>query len=132
MGLSKPAGKYGDRMTSPDGWPDIDEAAFLNRLKLCHHMFIQFLKIFFPFPNHFSLHLPKKTGRFGQIQSNLFHTIAHIAQAEGFLTDLIYSAKLFIESRHFLTSESIQGNLLIHHAGGALTLMGFQEQLVKK
>jgi hypothetical protein len=30
-----------------------------------------------------------------------------------------------------LTQERIEGNVLIHHSGGALTLMGFQEQLYK-
>ena len=31
MGFAKPEGKYADRMINPDGWPAIDEQAFLSR-----------------------------------------------------------------------------------------------------
>ena len=94
-------------------------------------MFIQLLDVSFPFPHNFVLHTPQMTGRFGEINSMGFETIAKIARQEGFLTDPIYSAKLFIESKRLLANGEILGNVLIHHSGGSLTLMGFQNQLKK-
>ena len=108
-----------------------DKANFLSQLKRCHEMFIQLLQTSSPFPQNFVLHMPQITGAFGEIKSFLFETIANLAREEGFLTDPIYTAKLFIESKHLLTLGEMQGNVLIHHAGGALTLLGFQEQLKK-
>lgn len=106
-----------------------DTAAFVSRLKACHEMFMQLICTSCPFPQNFALHLPQLTGRFGQIHSRLFGSIAEIARKEGFLTDPIYTAKLFMESKHLLAKENIKGNILIHHSGGALSLFGFQEQL---
>jgi 1-aminocyclopropane-1-carboxylate deaminase len=108
-----------------------DEKAFLSRLKLCYEMFIQFMETSSPSPQNFVIHLPLWTKGFGQVNSSIFKTIVHLARKEGFLTDPIYSAKLFIESRYRIAQENIQGNILIHHSGGSLTLMGFQDQLQK-
>ena len=33
MAFEKPPGKYAEQMLSPDGWPDVDEQAFLQRAK---------------------------------------------------------------------------------------------------
>ncbi len=106
-----------------------DSAAFLERLRECHEMFSQLMQTSCSFPQNFILHLPQLTGKFGQIKPILFENIVNLAQTEGFLTDPIYTAKLFIESRHVLGNGEAKGNVLIHHSGGALTLMGFQEQL---
>ena len=106
-----------------------DDEAFLMRLKSCHDMFIQWIKKDSPFPCNFTLHSPLFTKSFGKINSSLFNTILSLARKEGFLTDPIYSAKLFIESQHLITQRELKGNILIHHAGGALTLMGFHSQL---
>lgn len=108
-----------------------DEHAFLTHLKICYDMFIQLMKHPCVFPQNFVLHSRQKTKGFGQVNALVFETIAHLAHQEGFLTDPIYSAKLFIETKHLLSQANILGNVLIHHAGGALTLMGFQEQLHK-
>ncbi len=106
-----------------------DEQAFLASLKLCHEMFIQLMGCPFSFPENFVLHYPQKVKGFGKINSLLFKSIAHLARQEGFLTDPIYSAKLFITSKELLRQENIKGNVLIHHSGGSLTLMGFQDEL---
>lgn len=106
-----------------------DQSAFLARLTRCHEMFNQLINRNVEFPQNFKLYLPQLTGTFGQVQPALFQTMAQLAQEEGFLTDPIYTAKLFTESRHILKQESIQGKVLIHHSGGALTLLGFQNQL---
>ncbi len=105
-----------------------DQAAFLTRLTQCHEIFKQLLKKDLEFPQNFKLYLPALTGKFGQIQSHLFQTITQLAQTEGFLTDPIYSAKHFIECRHIFAQQDIQGQVLIHHSGGALTLFGFHNQ----
>lgn len=106
-----------------------DQPAFLARLTRCYEMFKQLINRNVEFPQNFKLYLPQLTGTFGQVQPALFQTIAQLAQEEGFLTDPIYTAKLFTESRHILKQEGIQGKVLIHHSGGALTLIGFQNQL---
>lgn len=106
-----------------------DKEAFLIRLKACHAIFSQLLKREISFPSNFSLYLPLLTRGFGQINASLFENIKQIARTEGFLTDPVYSTKLFIESKQLIKQEQITGNILIHHSGGGLTLMGFQNQL---
>jgi 1-aminocyclopropane-1-carboxylate deaminase len=82
-----------------------------------------------PFPSNFHLYHPSSTPRFGQINQLLFQEIISLARKEGFFTDPIYTAKLFKETKRLLAEHSFQGNVLIHHSGGALTLLGFEEQL---
>lgn len=106
-----------------------DRAKFLSQLGSCHETFMQIMQTPCPFPQNFVVHDPHLTGSFGQIKPDLFEAITYIAQKEGFLTDPIYSVKLFLESRHLLNCGEICGNILILHSGGALTLMGFQEQI---
>ncbi len=108
-----------------------DSVAFLSQLKRCHAMFLELMQDSCPFPQNFALHMPQLTGNFGKTKRFLFEAIAQLARDEGFLTDPIYTAKLFIESRCLLTQGKMQGNVLIHHSGGALTLMGFQDRLQK-
>lgn len=77
------------------------------------------------------LYHPSVGRSFGSTNATIFDEICHLARVEGFLTDPIYSAKLFLESRRILDSQSITGNCLLIHSGGGLTLMGFQEHLVR-
>lgn len=109
-----------------------DEKAFEKRLNHCHQMFCNLMGRDMSLPRHFTLHRPSLAKGFGQMNSFLFKTIAEIAQTEGFLTDPIYSAKLFMESKRLIKQDQIEGNVLIHHSGGALTLMGFQHQLANQ
>lgn len=106
-----------------------DEKAFVMRLKHCHAMFNQLTGTHTALPSNFSLYKPELSKGFGEINRSLFENIAHLARQEGFLTDPIYSAKLFIESKNLIIQKKMKGNLLIHHSGGSLTLMGFQHQL---
>lgn len=106
-----------------------DQSAFLMRLTQCYEMFKHFIKNDLEFPQNFKLYLPAITGKFGQIHPTLFQTITQLAQTEGFLTDPIYSAKHFTECQQILAQQNIQGQVLIHHSGGALTLFGFHNQL---
>ena len=77
------------------------------------------------------LYRPHVGRSFGSTNKTIFEEIRRIARTEGFLTDPIYSVKLFLESRRIIADEKIKGNCLIIHSGGGLTLMGFQEQLVQ-
>lgn len=106
-----------------------DEEAFLRRLKECHAMFSALLGKESPFPFYFSLHRPVLSKGFGQVSSSLFKEITTLARNEGFLTDPIYSAKLFIEGRRIIEAMELKGNILFIHSGGALTLTGFKSQL---
>lgn len=108
-----------------------DEEAFLRRLKQCHTMFSELIGKETPSPFQFSLHRPLLSQGFGQISSCLFREITTLARQEGFLTDPIYSAKLFIEGRRIIEAMQLKGNLLLIHSGGALTLTGFQHHLGK-
>ncbi|MDP3371617.1 MAG: pyridoxal-phosphate dependent enzyme [Candidatus Paracaedibacteraceae bacterium] len=73
---------------------------------------------------------PKQARSFGSTNKSIFKEINLIAQTEGFLTDPVYSAKLFLTTRNIIANDKIKGNCLIIHSGGGLTLMGFQEQLI--
>lgn len=106
-----------------------DQEAFMHRLNICREMFFELVSSPNPFSLNFSLHIPQVTGNFGNVSSHVFKKISHLLRNEGFLTDPIYSAKLFIETESLLLHGNYQGKILIHHSGGALTLMGFQEQL---
>lgn len=77
----------------------------------------------------FQLHSPTTAKSFGSINKQILQKISKIAQTEGFLTDPIYSAKLFLEAKIIIKKQILIGNVLIIHSGGGLTLMGFQEQL---
>ncbi len=75
------------------------------------------------------LYRPHVSRAFGSTNKTIFDEIGRIMRTEGFLTDPVYSVKLFLESRRIITQENIKGNCLLIHSGGGLTLMGFQEQL---
>ena len=77
----------------------------------------------------FKLYRPTQAKAFGSVNAALFNYIKFLAKEEGFFTDPIYSAKLFWEAKNIVTAQALRGNVLIIHSGGALTLMGFQNQL---
>ncbi len=80
-------------------------------------------------PTLFKLY-PSPTA-FGSVNAAIFNTIAELAQTEGFLTDPVFTAKLFDQGRKILAEEKLSGNILFLHSGGGLGLTGFQEQLTK-
>jgi len=82
-----------------------------------------------PFAHNFILHEPTATGNFGKTHPFIFQFIRQIAQEEGFLTDPVYTAKLFFEGKHILSKGETPGNVLFLHSGGALSLTGFLDQL---
>jgi 1-aminocyclopropane-1-carboxylate deaminase len=81
--------------------------------------------------DQFEIHSPSQALSFGSTNSSIFKEVRDIAREEGFLTDPIYSAKLFFESRKILKDQRQDGPTLLIHSGGGLTLMGFETQLQK-
>lgn len=67
---------------------------------------------------------PTTAKSFGSINQAIRNEIAKIAKEEGILTDPIYSAKLFYESRRYIDRSTLRGNVLMIHSGGILTLSG--------
>ncbi len=80
----------------------------------------------------FTLHRSMIGASFGSVSEKIFDEITFYAKKEGFLLDPIYSAKLFATAKSILSDHCIESSSLIIHSGGALTLMGFQEQLFSK
>lgn len=107
------------------------ESAFTTRLNHWQPAIAKLLTREIPINPHFKLYAPEHGASFGSVSASLFEEIKNIARTEGFLTDPIYSAKLFLESRRMIKEQSLTGNILIVHSGGALSLAGFQERLTK-
>lgn len=108
--------------------------AFTKKLKQFQVMFEQLIEDQLNeevLRQQFILYSPTVAPSFGAVNKTVLQTIKTIAREEGFFTDPIYSAKLFFEAKKIIREKAITGDILIIHAGGALTLMGFQEQLAK-
>jgi 1-aminocyclopropane-1-carboxylate deaminase len=84
-----------------------------------------------PSPTQFKLYRPSIAPSFGAVNAAIFKTIADIARTEGFLTDPVFTAKIFYEGRKILFDQKIEGNVLFIHSGGGLGLTGFQEEISK-
>lgn len=109
-----------------------NEAQFLVNLEKFQLLFDEIIGEKTSFSNNFTLHTPQVTPKsFGATNQMIFENIASIAKNEGFFTDPIYSSKLFIEAQNIMESSELQGNAVIIHSGGANTLAGFQDQLLK-
>lgn len=84
-----------------------------------------------PFPTFFELYLPSTAPSFGAVNTVIFNTVADIARKEGFLTDPVFTAKLFYEGKKIIAEKSLKGNVLFIHSGGGLGLTGFQNEIAK-
>lgn len=76
-------------------------------------------------PQNYRCFYPGTAKSFGSVNQTIKKEIRRLAREEGILADPIYSAKLFYESRKIIELKQLQGNVLIIHSGGALTLAGF-------
>lgn len=103
-----------------------DKDYFFSQLSFFHKEFENLMGMKIPMPQNFILY-PSKEG-FAKINEELFKEIKVLAREEGFLTDPIYTARLFKEVRKI--SQTLQGNILVNHSGGALTLMGFENRII--
>ncbi|GJQ59293.1 MAG: pyridoxal-phosphate dependent enzyme [Candidatus Scalindua sp. AMX11] len=77
-------------------------------------------------PDH-HLYYPSVAKSFGSTNSTIFREIKRTAREDGILTDPVYSSKLFLTARKTILEQTLQGNILLIHSGGALALSGFMD-----
>lgn len=107
-----------------------EEKDFLLKLQQLHREFEEWMGVKCPFPVHFNCMRSSFASSFGSTNKTLFKFLVQMARDQGFFLDPIYSGKLFYHAHEVIArNEKIQGNMLIIHSGGALTLSGFQEQI---
>jgi 1-aminocyclopropane-1-carboxylate deaminase/D-cysteine desulfhydrase-like pyridoxal-dependent ACC family enzyme len=107
-----------------------EEVIFIQKLHALHGAFEQWLGVECPFPTRFQCQRSPVCPSFGSTNQLLFKFMIETAKSEGFFLDPIYSAKLFYHAKH--TQETLEGNVLVIHSGGAWTLSGFQEQIASQ
>jgi 1-aminocyclopropane-1-carboxylate deaminase len=76
-------------------------------------------------PVNYCCFYPQTARSFGAVNQTIKNEIRRLALEEGILADPIYSAKLFHETRNYITEKKINGTSLIIHSGGVLTMAGF-------
>ncbi len=86
-----------------------------------------FLQISIKSRPDYKLYYPTMAKSFGGTNRSIFREIKSIAKNDGILTDPVYSAKLFITAKQTILNNSIDGNILLVHSGGALSLSGFMD-----
>ncbi len=86
-----------------------------------------FLQILIPLRPDYELYYPVIAKSFGGTNRSIFREIKTIANNDGILTDPVYSAKLFITAKQTIRDHSIDGNILLIHSGGALSLSGVMD-----
>lgn len=109
-----------------------DEQQFLAKLKQFHQSFEAFIEDRLSWADvleRFRVYKATQARAFGSANATILKHIKFLARKEGFFTDPIYTAKLFLEARNIISDQALKGNTLVIHSGGALTLMGFQEKL---
>ncbi len=89
-----------------------------------------FLQVSIKSVPEYKLYYPVVARSFGSTNSTIFKEIKCIAREDGILTDPVYSAKLFITAKHTIQDQSLDGNILLIHSGGALALSGFMDNPV--
>ena len=105
------------------------EEDFLNKLNNYLATWKKELKQEVLLTTNFNLYKPALLPAFGRINQTLFQFIKDLAKTEGFLTDPVYSAKLFFTAKSIIKEKKLQGNILIIHSGGSLTLAGYTDYL---
>lgn len=109
-----------------------DQSVFEQQLSNWSIFFQNKIKIEKTMNFKFNLLFPENARSFGSFNQTSCKQIIQIARQEGFLTDPIYSGKLFVEARREIIKKNLRGNVLMIHSGGGLSLMGFQEMIAKK
>jgi 1-aminocyclopropane-1-carboxylate deaminase/D-cysteine desulfhydrase len=77
-------------------------------------------------PENFHCFYPTTAKAFGAMNQTIKKEVKRLAREEGILADPIYAAKLFYESRKYIETRYIKGNVLLIHSGGTLTMTGFE------
>lgn len=72
--------------------------------------------------SRYHLYTPKNAPSFGSVNRTLTDYIKLFAKTEGVFLDPIYSGKLILESSEIIKEKKLDGNILIVHSGGVLSL----------
>lgn len=81
-------------------------------------------------PSNYQLHIPSVAPCFGSVNREIFQQIRAFAQQEGLFLDPVYTAKLVLTGKQVIQQQSLKGNILFIHSGGALSLSGFQDRFL--
>lgn len=102
------------------------EKDFREKLRFFHAYLQEILEESFPLLLYQIL-FPITAKSFGSHNATIFQIIKKTAEKEGVFLDPLYTAKLLLTTQDALQKESLGGNVLWIHSGGALSLAGFQE-----
>lgn len=72
--------------------------------------------------SRYHLYSPKNASSFGSVNRTLTDYIKAFAKTEGVFLDPIYSGKLILEASKIIKEKNLDGNILIVHSGGVLSL----------
>lgn len=103
------------------------EKSFVKELHFFTSILEEALQEKLPFPNNYQLVFPITGKSFGSCNAKVFKTITEVAREEGFFLDPIYTAKLYLTAK-----ELSKKTALWIHSGGALSITGFCEPLLKR
>ena len=101
-----------------------DEGHFKGQLALLQKWKNQFFPENQPLASSFNCYYPATAKSFGSVNQTVLSEIQRMAREEGILTDPVYSAKVFYTVRQLFKSHDYQGNSLIIHSGGCVSLFG--------
>ncbi len=76
-------------------------------------------------PQNFECFFPATAQSFGAVNRSIRQFMKQTARDEGILLDPVYSAKLFYSARQRIDDLNLNGNKLLIHSGGLLSLTGF-------
>ncbi len=106
------------------------ENEFLYNLEGLRMDFELLVKGEMDFPKNFTLHRPTSAISFGSVNREVIQFIKDFAKTEGVFVDPIYSGKLMREASRLIVKQQLEGNVLLVHSGGVMTLAGFQSRLL--
>jgi 1-aminocyclopropane-1-carboxylate deaminase len=107
-----------------------DTTSFEHHLMFFKSQLERILQIQLVLPPYFLY--PSCIGKsFGSTPKCVFESLVFLAKNQGILTDPIYTAKLFPTAKEISLKKNLEGNKLIIHSGGGLSLMGFLSELTK-
>ncbi|MBS0626874.1 MAG: hypothetical protein JSS09_01535, partial [Verrucomicrobia bacterium] len=102
------------------------KTSFLEGLSYWKSFLEDALQESMPVLDNYQLTFPTTAKSFGSCNTKVFETIAKVAREEGIFLDPIYTVKLYLTAK-----ETQEKTALWIHSGGALSLTGFQEPLLR-
>ena len=100
--------------------------SFSNQVLFFQSILEKALEELLPPIDNYQTTFPLTAKSFGSCNKKVFETITQVARDEGIFLDPLYTAKLYLTAK-----ESLEKPALWIHSGGALSLTGFQEPLLK-